>query len=176
MITWNVNNKNLPPLLTIKQRLQYAKIVNTLYKPQQCGCIFFEQHLVECQHIQQEELEGWDSIMNATPLQQADRKRRLLLDLKNSFMYLQEEITEEAWPDNQHLYEKKQIPRPERIHKNHQFSIPSQLYRLYGCGCNYGCSKRHKNICNKGHSYYDVDYQPCPVCEEEKFSLHPVNT
>ena len=81
---WVMNNLKYPPILSTKQRFNWAW---TLYHPlttsrKRCGCYWYEQHLVCCDGLEEEELEGWDPAVKATPLMQALNKNCIMHEIK----------------------------------------------------------------------------------------------
>ena len=68
-----------PPPPTTKYRLALARMVmNPNPSQQRCGCRYYEQHQVCCNDIPEEELEDWDPLVKATPIQQAIQKSKYI--------------------------------------------------------------------------------------------------
>ena len=75
-----INKWPAPP--TTEYRLALAKMVNNPYPRKRCGCIYYEQHQVCCNDIPEEELDTWDPVVRATPIQQAIWKNNVCSELK----------------------------------------------------------------------------------------------
>ena len=79
-------NKWAPPQ-TPRQRIATAKMVMSAHSSKRCGCIYYEQHQVCCNDIPEEELDTWDPIIKATPIQQAIQKALVLNSIRNVSFY-----------------------------------------------------------------------------------------
>ena len=72
-----------PP--TTRRRIDLARMVanSSAFGRKRCGCIYYEQHQVCCEDIPEEELDDWDPVVHATPIQQAIWKNNVCNELKN---------------------------------------------------------------------------------------------
>ena len=70
-----------PP--TTRYRIALAKMLaNPTGIRHRCGCIYYEQHQVCCNDIPEEELDSWDPVVRATPIQQAIWKSNICYQIK----------------------------------------------------------------------------------------------
>ena len=141
LIKWWKRNEEAMPIMIPKERIVCAKIINTRQEPKKCGCLFWEQHQIDCRWRQASSLPGYCNIVKLTPLQQADQKRLLLLALKNYFKYFQEETDDCDWPDT--YWWRTCLPQCEQpcgllqplgpipsVHPKHKHSLSSQQWRV----------------------------------------------
>ena len=107
-----------PPPPTTKYRIALAKMLaNPTHRRHRCGCIYYEQHQVCCEDIPEEELDSWDPVVRATPIQQAIRKSNVCYQIKKKKMYeeevramIEEEFGDVPYLDVELLIHNKKIP------------------------------------------------------------------
>ena len=72
-----------PPPPTTADRIAMARLVMQSHPRQRCGCCrYYEQHQVCCNYLLEEELDTWDPVIKATPIQQAIQKCNLLENIE----------------------------------------------------------------------------------------------
>ena len=80
--------KQWPSVPTTKYRISLAKMVaNPIISRKRCGCIYYEQHQVCCNDLPEEELDSWDPVVRATPIQQAILKSNVCSELRKKFTH-----------------------------------------------------------------------------------------
>ena len=82
-----INQWPSPP--TTRYRIVLAKMVTNSsgVRQKRCGCIYYEQHQVCCDNIPEEELDSWDPVVRATPIQQAILKSNVCSELKKKLTH-----------------------------------------------------------------------------------------
>ena len=84
---WVMNTLKCPPILSAEQRFKWVWILHNplTHSRKRCGCYWYEQHLVVCEFMEEEELEGWDPAVEATPLMQAIDKETVMREIRESY-------------------------------------------------------------------------------------------